>query len=87
MLLELFSNDSEQGLLFLVVRRLLIAVTSLVTHQALGARTSVVAEPGLRSGSSRALELRLSSVAHGLSGPETCGILPDQGSNLCPRHW
>ena len=33
LLLELFSNDSEQGLLFLVVLRLLIAVTSLVTHR------------------------------------------------------
>ena len=26
-------------------------------------------------------------VAYGLSCPETCGILPDQGSNLCPWHW
>ena len=26
-------------------------------------------------------------VAHGLSCSAACGILPDQGSNLCPLHW
>ena len=26
-------------------------------------------------------------VAHGPSRPAACGILPDQGSNLCPLHW
>ena len=26
-------------------------------------------------------------VVHGLSCPETCGILPGQGSNSCPLHW
>ena len=26
-------------------------------------------------------------VAHGLSCSVACGILPDQGSNLCPLHW
>ena len=26
-------------------------------------------------------------VAHGLSCPAACGILPDQGSNPCPLHW
>ena len=26
-------------------------------------------------------------VARGLSCPETCGIFPDQGLNLCPWHW
>ena len=26
-------------------------------------------------------------VAHVLSYPEVCGILPDQGSNLCALHW
>ena len=25
--------------------------------------------------------------AHGLSCPTACGILPDQGSNLCLLHW
>lgn len=28
----------------------------------------------------------LSSCGHGLSGPATHGIFPDQGSNLCPLH-
>ena len=26
-------------------------------------------------------------TAHRLSCPMTCGILPEQGSNLCPLHW
>ena len=26
-------------------------------------------------------------VAHGPSCSAACGILPDQGSNLCPLHW
>ena len=26
-------------------------------------------------------------VAHGRSCSAACGILPDQGSNLCPLHW
>ena len=26
-------------------------------------------------------------VAHGPSCSTACGILPDQGSNLCPWHW
>ena len=26
-------------------------------------------------------------VAHGPNGSAACGILPDQGSNLCPLHW
>ena len=26
------------------------------------------------------------AAVHGLSCPETRGILPDQGSNLCPLH-
>ena len=27
------------------------------------------------------------AVAHGPSCSAACGILPDQGSNLCPLHW
>ena len=26
-------------------------------------------------------------VAHGLSWPAACGIVPDEGSNLCPLLW
>ena len=26
-------------------------------------------------------------VAHGLSCPMACAIIPDQGANLCPLHW
>ena len=36
----------------------------------------------------RALAAQASVVmAHGLSCSAACGILPDQGSNLCPLHW
>ena len=27
------------------------------------------------------------AVAHWLSCPVACGIIPDQGLNLCPLHW
>ena len=46
----------------------------------LTAAASLVAEHGLQSTGSVA-------VVHGLSCSETCGIFPDQGSNLCPLHW
>ena len=29
----------------------------------------------------------LVAEAQGLSCSEACGIIPDQGSNLCPLHW
>ena len=58
-----FSSCSERGLLFVALRRLLIAVASLVAcrAQALGARASVVVACGLNSCGSRALERSLSS--------------------------
>ena len=57
-----FSSCGEQGLLFVVVRMLLIAVASLCCRaQALGTRASVVVARGLSSCSSQALERRLSS--------------------------
>ena len=43
-----FSSCGERGLLFAAVRRLLIAVASLVVeHGLLGVRASVVVPPGL----------------------------------------
>ena len=51
------SSCGEQGLLFIVVRGLLIAVASLVG----GARASLVVSCGFSSFGSRALEPRLSS--------------------------
>ena len=42
---------------------------------------------GLRSCSSQALELSLSSVAWGLSCSTLCEIFSGQGSNLCLLHW
>ena len=63
-----FSSCREQGLLFVAVCRLLLALASLVAEHRLQSADSVV-------------------VALGLSCPETCGIFPDQGLNLCPLHW
>ena len=57
-----FSSCGERGLLFVAVRRLLIAVASLVVEHGLkGAQASVVVAHGLSSCGSRALERRLSS--------------------------
>ena len=47
---------------------------------ALGTWASVVAAHGLYNAGSVV-------VAHGPSRSTACGILPDQGSNLCPLHW
>ena len=54
-----FSSCSEQGLLFVAVRGLLIAVASLVAEH--GSRHTVVVAHGLSSFGSWALEPRLSS--------------------------
>ena len=57
-----FSSCSEQGLLFVAVRGLLIAVASLhCGARALGTRASVTVACGLRSCGSWALDCRLSS--------------------------
>ena len=56
-----FSSCSEQGLLFIAVRRLLIVVASHCGARALGAWASVGVPRGLSSCGSRALERRLSS--------------------------
>ena len=57
-----FSGCSEQGLLFVAVCRLLVAVASLCCGAwALGARASVVMACRLSSCGLRALEYRLSS--------------------------
>ena len=56
-----FSSCGEQGLLFVVVDRLLISVASHCGARALGAWASVVATHMLSSCGSRALEHRLST--------------------------
>ena len=67
--------------LFAAARRLLIAVTSLVAEpRTPGARASEVVAQGPWSTGSAA-------VAHRLSCPEDCGIIPDQGSHPCPLRW
>ena len=83
-----FSSWGERGLLFVVVRRLLTVVASLVAEcrlQACGLQQlwhvrSVVVACGLQSSGSVV-------VGHGLSCSAACWIFPDQGSNLCPLHW
>ena len=42
---------------------------------------------GFSSCGSWALEYWLVVVVHGLSCSAACGIVLDQGSNLCPLHW
>ena len=56
-----FSSRGGQGLLFIAVRRLLIAVASRCGARALGAWASVLVVRGLSSCGSWALERRLSS--------------------------
>ena len=56
-----FSSCGERGLLFVVVRGLLIAVASRCGARALGARASVVVARGLSSCGSWALDHRLCS--------------------------
>ena len=58
---QAFSSCGERGLLFVVVRGLLIAVASRCRARALGVRASVVVAHRLSSCGSRALERRLSS--------------------------
>ena len=61
-----------------------LAWASLV---ALGSQASVVAAHGLKSCSAQALEHRLNSPVGQLSCSVACGILLDQGSNLCLLYW
>ena len=58
---QAFSSCGERGLLFVMVRGLLITVASLVAGQALGTWASVVAAHGLNSCALRALQCKLCS--------------------------
>ena len=71
----LFSSCGEQGLLFVAVCGLLIAVASRCGARALGAWASVVVACGLSSCGSQALERRLSSCGWrtGLVAPRHVG--------------
>ena len=83
-----FSSCGERGLLFIVVRGLLIVVASLVAEHRLQAcrlqqlwhAGSVVVARGLWSAGSAV-------VVHELSCSAARGIFLDQGSNPCPLHW
>ena len=68
------SSCGEQGLLFVVMHRLLVAVASLSSWVSV-AVARVLFSAGLIV------------VAHGLSCSATCGTFPNQGSNPCPLHW
>ena len=81
MLCRLFSSRGERGLLSSCVHRHLIVVASLAAeHRLWGVWASVVLTPRFKSTGSIV-------VAHGISCSVACGIFPDQGSNLCLRHW
>ena len=71
-----FSSCGEKGILFIAVRRLLIAMTSLVA----GVWASVVVVPRLESTGSI-------TVAHALSCSMAHEIFSDQESNPCLLHW
>ena len=58
---QAFSSCGEQGLLFIAVHRLLIAVASHCGARALGTQASLVVAHSLHSCGSRALERSLSS--------------------------
>ena len=73
---QAFSSCGKQGLLFIVMCRLLIAVASLATEHGLWAlRLQQLQYTGLVV------------VMHRASCSVACRIFPDQGSNLCPLCW
>ena len=76
--MQAFSRCSEQGLLFIAVRRLRLAETSLVEHRLWGVRAQQLRLLGSSTGS---------VVAHARSCSVACGVVLDQGSNLCLLHW
>ena len=86
--MQALPSCGERGPLFTVVCGLLVAVASLVAEhglqvcglQQLWHMGSVVMAHGLQSSGSVV-------VVHGLSCSTACGIIPDQGLNLCPLHW
>ena len=83
-----FSNCGEQGLLFIVVLRLLIVGASLaVEHGHQGVLASVVAARGLGSYSSKSQTTGSVLVVYGLSGSEAYEIFLDQGLNSCLLRW
>ena len=93
------SSCREQGLLFVALPGLLIAVASfVVAHKLRGSQPSVFAARGLHGCSSQALSTGSVVVAHGLSCSIARGIFPDQGFvtrvylggkrlKLCFLHW
>ena len=70
-----FSSCSKQGLLSRSVRRLLIAVVSLVEHG--------LSAPKLQQFQS----MGSVTVEHRLRCPRSMWIFPDQGFNSCPLYW
>ena len=83
-----FSSCSEWEPLLAVVHGPLIAVAPPIAEHGLQARGlqqlwhagSAAVARGLQSAGSAVM-------AHGSCCSAVCGILPDQGSNLCPLHW
>ena len=74
------SSCGKQGLLLVAMRRLLIAVASLVLGTASRCVGLVVVAHGLWGADPVV-------VVYGLSCSVAWGIFPDQGSNPGPLHW
>ena len=75
------------GCFLVAVRRLIIAVASLVAEPRLqGMRASVVAACGSVVAAHGLQSTASVVVVHGPSCPVACGIFPDQGSNPCLLH-
>ena len=82
-----FSSCGERGYPVVEAQGLLTVGASLVEQYRLqGVQALVVVARGLRSWGSRLLELRLSSVAHGLSRPTAYKVFQNHGWNCCPLH-
>ena len=79
----LFINLGCAGSLLLHADFSLVTVrgaTLVLVHRLLLAVGSLVGGEQLSSSG-------LVIAAHTLSCPASCGIFPEQGSNLCPLHW
>ena len=82
-----FSSCGEGGLLPYGARASHSGGFSCCGARDLGTWASVAAARGLSSSGSQALEHSSVVVVYGLSCSVACGILLDQGLNLCPLHW
>ena len=78
----------EQGFSLVASHGILFAEASLaVEHGLQGVWASEAAACGLSACGSWLWTAGSVAAVPGLSCSVTCGVFPDQGSNLCPLHW